>query len=432
MQTDLLMALRKVARTLLVRRALESAAVGAAVGGYCAAIAATAWWIPDSYSVVGGLLCVVEMAAGLFIMTRPGFREAFGLRRWSGGLAGAAFLGAGLLAGVLRVACRGMGFWPSWLPIAPLLSPSPIVPAACMLIGAIAGAVPVLLRGVSPLAAGVFLDVRAGLCERLSTAAEADLAGRDEAEAVVQALWADASAALAAEPMRRISLWRRSRATLGALLLAGALCAATAALPDRKAARSPELDEVAGKHTELTPEQLAALVREFERASAQKSGGGPLPQALRDAADALRSGEDERIAIALERLQEALAAGNVGLSRLVVGRIQLAVRGSAAATGAAAATDGVAASRAVATPPDGESAPGGPVLVYDPLYAEALRMRPALTADRERPRAAPSGASVAIDSAWLQAARRAEQTLVRRDLPGLYRRIARRYFLSGS
>jgi hypothetical protein len=298
------------------------------------------------------------------------------------------------------------------------------LPAILMPLGALALAAPVLLRGVSVRAAAMALDARAGLGERLATAAELAESAR-AATPAARCVAAQAVAAANDADAARFPLWRRTRATAGALGLVVVLCAALALVPAPAApgdgaappgaaatgdddgrklvlAAPPEnLDpRRAIRLADLAAGERARYIDALRRA-AEGENDPRKAQALRDVADAIEAADADAIRRALDALTRARGLLPEELAA------ELAAPGGGKADGAA-----------------------GQVSVYSEQYAEALAAK-----NGGAPAAGGRDGArefVARDDAWAEARRRAAEALRGGSpVPAKYRPVLRRFFLPG-
>ena len=414
MQTreQVLATLEVAARRLRLTRAAEAAAVGAAAGGFCAAAMLAGWRLAGVSRAGGAAFCAAAAlgAAGVLLSRRC--RRRLDL---PGGLAAAlaALCGAALLAGAVAAA---VGVRPSAAPLALLLVP------AC----ALAAPGHVLAAGVTPRQAGIYHDLRLGLKERLGTAAE--LAARADDGPFAREVYHQALLALRAEHPERSSVWRRTRATAGALALALVLAGVAAALPARRDVG--ELAAVRGlaqRAERLSPQQRADLVAALQRLAEQVERNPALREALRAAAAAARDNSPAELQQQLDEAADALAAEQQAAAARIAGQI----------LAAAGLTDGNAGGGARARPAPRTTPTGGDANATS-AGARPLAARTVVWEPHVQPRAAPgqpapatrSGPAgpVAFADAWTAAQDRAASALAAGAVPGEYRPVVRRFF----
>ena len=417
MRDEVMTVLGAAARKLLAVRAAESAAVGAVAGGLCAAAGEIGWSIARLSPVAGALVCVAPVLVGAWLGASGRLRRALHLSRRAGVLAAAVCVFAGLLG----VACVLAG--------AHAVLPNYALPLILMPAAALAGALAEAARGVTPLEAGVFHDVRLHLAERLATAAE--LAGSRDADGpFAQCVYAQAMEAARRGRIDRQGVWRRTRATAGALALSVALCGALAFLPAPGAASvEARFERIGSDAADLSPQRRQAFVAELRRLAEQAKGNPKLLAALKAAAQAAQEQRPAELRAELDRARDALAresqaeALRVAQSLLkAMGLTDADGGGDANAPGRLAATDPnrPAVVDANAIIGDGGEKPlPARVFVYDPNYGAV--------ADANT---SPSGTGVFVPvaDAWTAARDRAYAALATGRVPARYRRLVRRFF----
>jgi len=312
---------------------------------------------------------------------------------------------AGASCAMVQAACILTGWGPRFLPAAlPLLLP---------LAGGVMAAV-VWLRGVSSREAASVLDTRCGLDEQLGTATEVAEAS-DSPGPVGRFVCERALVAAQGASALRQSLWTRSRATTGAMLLAVLLCGTLALVPGAGSGGRADIEAIAEAVEDmprLRREQLAGALRLAAADDAAHAG------LLNDAATAAERRDAAELAALLNELREA------GIEPAEVIPASLLPSGSGGGSqGAGGTGDEAPVAGANGHPPAPETAPAAPefVGVYHPEYAKTF------------PAAASAGTGggegvVEYDLAWRAAQRRAAETLARDDVPHRYRRLIRRFF----
>ena len=399
MREELLKTLRRASRRLLLTRAGEAAAVGAAAAGLCAAMLELAWMVAGELPLLGWTLCAAAAALGMSIGAIPAVRRKLRIDKLLSWLAaGVCVASAGAAAALVLAGLHGH-------------LPRGLLPAIAMPAGAIAGAAAVLARGVSLRAAAIYLDVRAGTGERLSTALE--LAESDQADAPpARCLYAQAVKAADETRAARLPLWRRTRATPGALGLVVVLCGALAMLPPlerRRAApagaagvsrpaagrfvQAPAASSVAKivSLAQMTTEQRVRFADALRRAAAAEKDPAKA-RALRDAAAAIEAGDADALAAVLEKAPAAAAE--------VLGRAE--------------------AEEPAAAP--------GRVAVYAPEYAKALAAGKGAAGGGEGGADVERG-MVPRDDAWSAARRKAVEAIARAEVPPQYRQLVYDFFV---
>ncbi|MFP3937859.1 MAG: hypothetical protein ACLFVW_05920 [Phycisphaerae bacterium] len=265
------------------------------------------------------------------------------------------------------------------------------LPVVFIVVSAGCGALVSLLRPLSLRRAARVLDARAGLRDRLATAAELiDSPQADESVVsgvCLQALWSADSAGAC-----HVSLWSRGRSTAAALglsvLLAGALLPPAATLPRRQSA------EVVSAVRRMTPDEREQVVEALGRL-ADEAGLDESFAEVAEAEDAIRRADAERLALSLAKLRRA----GVDVSALMQ-------RETAEQPGGGEVTDHAD----IADADSPAEAQRAAVRVYSPGMEE----------DGE-PLQSHS-------SAWSRAQSRAADALAAGRIPPRYRPLVRRYF----
>jgi len=421
MPDEVLGILKAAARRLLLVRAAESAAVGAIAAALSAAACEMAWTVGWLSPAAAAGICAAPVLFAAWLAASPRLRRRLAL---SAGAACAvvAICGAGGLAGALAV-LDGL-----YAEVPKLLVPAILVPA-----GALAAAAVSFARGVSPVQAAVFHDVQLGLEERLGTAAELAASARRD-DPFARCVYAQALAAARGGRIASRPVWRRSRATAGALGLSVALCVALALLPTWgrvDVQRSFEL--IRAGAADLTPAKRKDLVETLRRLAELAREDPAIRKLLREAAEA--AAREQGLPEKLEELEGALAnADDAEAARIARELLAAASPGgtSGGPNGAAGPPHaGGDANRPLV--PDANSIVGdgaekpllARVYVYDKSYrgiADANAPPPG------RRVAVGQGALVPLDDAWSAARDRASAALAAGSVPAEYRRLVRRFF----
>ena len=313
-----------------------------------------------------------------------------------------AIEGAGLgvvVGGLLAAGCQIV----LWLQGQPHRSTGIVM----LLAGLLGGIAVALVRGVSVRQAARYIDNRAGLDERLTTAVE--LADAGDTSPAACCVYAQGRAATQAPHVSTINLWVCGRITGGAIMLAVFLYAAAAMLPQY---RSPG-QRIINALGEMSPEAIKALSDEFARAAREAEADAPL---LVRASKAARQKDARALAAILADLKRR----GVKLVRIVRPEV-LALATSGGGDG-----DGNTATQPAVSPPDHRSAAaGGPVYVWDPLYDELRLDRSPTTrgAGTDDP-----AATVTYNDAWSAARLRAAGALRTGGVPSEYRAMVREFF----
>ena len=413
---DVLSAVRKAAGTVLLRRALEWATVTAAAAAFGAAAMELAA-VAGTSRVLALLVCFAAVAAGVALAVAPALRRAVSLE---GALAVLAGVACGLPA-VVWAACLLVG-WQSRPPPA-------LLAGAAVACGALLGGIARIVMGVSLREAAILWDLQGCLDERLSTAIE--LASSPlRHEPFAEAVYSQALAATRQKPLRDLAPWRRTAATAAALGLGVALCATLALLPtgEPRTPLSPVLRTLADSLERATARQQRRLIVAF-RAAGQEAEEGELAVGLAAAAAAIEATDAARLKRALRQIEKQLRqVGPRQRERLLQELLAAAAIGDSVGEDAVAGADGGGAGDARAGSPAASGDDGAVVAVYDPLYAELLRVKTAGDVVDERPRAAARPETVPLEQAWLLARDRAETALMQGRVPGEYRRLVRDFF----
>jgi len=273
--------------------------------------------------------------------------------------------------------------------------------------GAVIGAAAAIFRGVSVRRAAMFMDLRAGLDERLTTAAELAVTG-DQTPAA-RCVYAQAVQAARSPGTGDVSLWVRTRVTAAAAMLAVLLCGALAVLPQRRGAAGRIVDAL----PEMSDEAIEALAREFARAA---TAGDADAELLAGAAAATRRKDVQTLAQILADLRKR----GVKVVR-IVGPDVLAM-----ATSGGSDAGGTAATRPASSPshrPEDRHA-GGMVHVWDPLYGKVG----AGTATRPSDGNGTPPPVVTYNDAWSLARARAADALKTATIRPQYRKMVRDFF----
>ena len=410
MRERVLVILRGAARRLLLRRVLESCAVTAAAGGLCAAVVALGWWLSPVSGPAGAVVCAVASLCGIWLWLRAPLHQAMRLD------AGQAALAGGLM--VVGGAVGGAGALLGWAAVAPAWGAS----AALVLGGVAIGAIPALARGVSAMQAAVYLDIHGGFDERLATAAEA--ADEQAQGTFADGLYAQALDVLADPNSRKVPAWKRTRATLGALALAAALCGLTGSLPALKTvgrAGVTDLADLPEALKEMGPGQLRVIEVAMETLADEPGVSADVAKALRKSAGAVRGKDGKRLKDALARaLARADAATRKRIEDVILAAAQSTSGAGAGGTGGGSAPAPSSTRPSTGAGSDVARVGGSGVVVYHPEYAKQMRKGGHAAAGDE--------GRVSMDHMWRRYRDNAVDALDNGQVPAEYRPIIRKFF----
>jgi len=289
----------------------------------------------------------------------------------------------------------------------------------------------VVLRGISPAQAALYHDLRFGLAERLSTAAQLSAACDDPQ--IADCVFAQAVAAAREADIARRGLWRRTRATAGALVLGVALCAVLALVSPPGSARvsADALDEVRDRYHVLTPQEKQQLVAALRRLAERVEADPELRRMLLAAAQAAQ--KDDRAEQTMAELQEAVASAEDAEAARIAREILQAVGlrppdgeggpGKSAVASKGGGTSDPIAELAAADANSSDKPLAARTLVYSPL--------PPAAGDANSPSAPAAVAArpfVTYADAWTRARARAAEAVRTESVPAQYRDLVRRFF----
>ena len=308
--------------------------------------------------------------------------------------------GLGVIVGGLAAAAGQIVLW---------MAGRPHRAAGIMILaaGLLAGAIVALIKGVSLRQAARYVDNRAALDERLTTAVE--LAAAGDRSPAARCVYAQAAEAARCAEASAVNLWVRGRVTASGAMLAVLLCGTLAMLPQRRGADEQIIDALA----EMSPEVVRALAEEFARAARAADANAPL---LARAVEATKQKDARALAAILADLRRR----GVRLVRIV--RPEVLARATAGGSDA----NGSAETRPAAPSTGGpDRYAGGPVHVWDPLYDKFNPGRRSTTK--------PAGIDdplpvVSYGDAWSAARLRAAGALRTSSIPPEYRRMVRDFF----
>ncbi len=387
-------------RRLLLVRAVEYSAVLVVAAGLCAAAMEIAWALAPIHIAAAMPVCLLPAAGGALLLQRF-IRRA---PQFAGGL---AWLAAALCFASSAVGCVYL-FTERYAEI-----PKLFLPAILMPVGIAVGIVVAIVTRPSLYRTGVLLDLRLGLAERLSTAAELAVSSKQTSPSI-EAVYCQAVEAAERNHAVSVSLWNRSRATAGAVGLVVMLCVVLGLLPG-------EISDVKSLDT-LSAEQLQKMAKDFRLAAEQNADNKELSEAFVKAAVAVEVKDEEE----LQRLLDKLRDAGVKLYQVTDPELLAAAGLGAAGDGDSpvadnTATEGNGTELTSTTSPDGSG--DRSVGVYDPLYTELINSG----ADTTRPDRQVSPV-ISYETAWEQSRRRAESALAGGRVPARYRDLVRRYF----
>jgi hypothetical protein len=327
-----------------------------------------------------------------------------------------------------------------------------LLPIVLVPLGALAAAAGAALRGVTLAQAALYHDIRFGLAERLTTAAEladppargAHGPGRGSGGGpdVQVARWVFGQAVGVAQraELPRRGLWRRTRATAGAVVLAASLCTVLAMIwpPGSARASADSFDDIRDRVRVLDPREKRQLVEALQRLAEQVERDPALRRRLLAAAAAAE--KDQQLDRRLAELQDAVADADDAQAAAIARAILRAV-GLPAGPDEGGGGQGGAGAAQLAS--NGKAVPPAPTIDPNTLDANRAEMPlPARTlvynaayagvADANAPAAPPGAATatqfVSFDDAWSQARARAAEALRADTIPPEYRDIVRRFF----
>ncbi len=417
---------------MLAARAAEAAAIGATAGGLAAAALMGAWILAGRHPLAAVCLCAAPPLGGLAATLHA--KAAARLRldpalRWF--LAALTVLAGGSAAAA--VLAGAFSYLPkNWLIL--------LVPVAAAAAASVA-----LVRGASLRQVAASADRRAGLRERLSTAWEVAEAKADSAFA--RAVQQQALATVQRPDLRKLSFWKRTRATsaaLGLALLAAALMLPWEPLASPAAIAQQHWQQASRQAGQLLQQQLAGL--DPQRLSQDPQLAAALAK-LQDIATLLRAPEAGQAAhwrgqvIDLEELATSLrrAVASGRLEPQAAGQLRQLIQTLEAAAAEIAEGMGQTAPQYAHGPgqadTEGTSLPspqpaGGYATVYNPSYAELTSTASAPTPGEAPPVAPAAPVQMPYEQAWDAARRRAAEALRAQAVPARYRQLVRDYFSS--
>ncbi|MCL2701166.1 MAG: hypothetical protein FWE88_05675 [Phycisphaerae bacterium] len=308
------------------------------------------------------------------------------------------------------------------------------VPRAAWLIhvalSAGAGAALAWLCRPDAMETAAWLDRRLGLRERLATSAE--LLSRGRADAMAEAVYAQAADVADAADVRRASVWTLGRGTVGALCLALLACTVVLLSPAYgPAGAAGALEGLSGRVAEMTPAQLHRLAEALRQSAATDAEG---TRWILEAAAAADAGDKELLAESLAVLARLIEEGKIRLvklpSALAEGTLgdDFGVDGAggrhADAGHANAAGNGTSANNAADTVTADQTQ-----RVFHPEYSRLTEPNSANAASNAAANAtAPSATYISFDHAWDQARARASQSLADGEIPSNRRQAVREFF----
>jgi hypothetical protein len=306
--------------------------------------------------------------------------------------------GLGVIVGGLLAAVGQVAFWM-------LGYPHRSVGIIMLAGGLLVAAMVAIIKGVSLHQTARYLDKRADLDERLTTAVE--LAAAGDSSPAARCVYTQADEAVRSGKILPINLWVCNRLIAGGAILVLLLCGAMAMLPQRRGTDEQILDALG----QMSPEAIKALADEFARAAHAAADNAPL---LTRAVTATRQKDVRALAAILADLRRR----GVILARIVRPEVlSLATAGGSDANGAVKTKD----------PPPSYGDPvrqgGGTVHVWDPLYT---KVAPAIGSSTQPADDVPS--VVSYTDAWTEARLRAAGALRTSSIPPEYRRMVRDFF----
>ncbi|MFW6154871.1 MAG: hypothetical protein ACOC95_06600 [Planctomycetota bacterium] len=276
--------LRRVARKLLRVRAVEALAVGATATAASSACFMAAWIIAGPHRLWAALLALLPAAVLVGVVPTAGrlrrLRPLVHLAdRWEVAPAIRWFLAAmALPAAVLAVAMVLSGRH--------VQVPHPWIAVVLVPLGGLMAAATVLARGITLHEAALYVDLRANLGERLTTALELS---EDTSETFARAVQEEAMQAIAQHRPHRLGFFRRRRGTLIALAAGLLMTVALGMIDPLDAAERRRRQRQA-----QTIDRVATALAEQARVVEQKASQTQSRQLTRQAEQLRRLSEDMR------------------------------------------------------------------------------------------------------------------------------------------
>jgi len=416
--------LRSATRRLVGVRALEAAGAGAVAAGLSVAAGQAGLLAARVSTVLAVGVALLPVAASVAILRWPRLRLAARLDRRDGRLVSAIVCGAALACVAVVLAGRAV-------PHPRLLMPLILVPLGALLAGGT-----VLFRGISLGQAALYHDVRFDLAERLSTAAEL-ASGQDADRPIARCVFAQAVTAAADADLPRRGLWRRSRATVGALALSVSLCTVLAIVspPGSAGASAGAFDEIRQRVRQLNTKEKRELIEALRKLADRVERDPALRRRLLAAAKAAE--KDQQLDSSLAELQDAVAdADDAEAARIA--RVILKAVGLATESGDGMGGSGegkIASGQGGKSPPafDANSLDANSADSEKPLPARTLVYNPSYSPKSDANSPAPSPSAVAssfvsFDDAWSLARVRAAEAMRAGAVAPEYRDLVRRFF----
>jgi hypothetical protein len=409
MNEELLSILRAARRKLVATRAMEAAAAMTTVGAIFAAAGQTALligaWHPHVGFVLSRLLILAFVVVCWSVLERR--RRLVGKRT----LAHIFSLFTGFLVGI---AVMGVNV-PLWQGL-----PRMLVPAIGVLLLAAVGAGLTLTRGAALRDVAAMLDAKAGLRERLSTAAELAISAQPLPPSA-PVVFAQALAALKEKRPQHLPMWTATPSLPAGMGLALAACLALAFLPDFGSGRQgTRIEQFSQAVPALTAEQRQRLAEAFRSAAAQQAFAPAVSRELVKAAAIVEVKDAQELQQVLQKLQEAGFAPLAAVPPDLLAAAGLPTPATRTAGNNGGHQGGDSASREANEPGAG----GGYVSVYDPRYAAPSGGG---ASDANRSPSSPP-ADVPYADAWAAARARAADHAQRGDVPPAYRRLVHDFF----
>ena len=430
--------LRGAARRLLAVRAAEAGAVGAVTAGLAVTAAQAGLLAGRLHPALGAAIALLPILAAAAVLRWPALRRAARLDGRDARIVAATACGVAVIGALVVLAGRAV-------PQGRVLLPIVLMP-----LGAAAAAAGAALRGITLGQAALYHDIRFGLAERLTTAAElaeapaggvhmpAHGSGGGPDWQVAKWVFGQAVAAAGQVDLPRRGLWRRTRATAGALVLAAALCAVLAVIspPGSARASADSFDDIRVRARMLNPREKRQLVEALQRLAERVERDPDLRRRLLAAAAA--AAKDQQLDTRLAELQNAVAdaddAQAAAIAKAILRAVGLPVGpdgyGSSGANTAQLTGNGHAVSPVPPFNPgtldanQAEKPLPARTLIYNPAYAAVAdaNASPATQAGTPAPQFVP------LDDAWAQARARAAEAMRANTVPPQYRDIVRRFF----
>ena len=401
MKQEIMTVLTRSRRKLLFSRLVEAGALGSLSAALSGGLLQLAWSVGRVYLLLAIAISAMAVIAGFIVARIDKIRDSLHLDARESMMVGLACA----ITGIAGIALLASGFY--------LQIPKIWIPVVAWLAGAVWGAGWVIARPVSLVEAGVFMDSRWQLSEKLATAGQ--LAQADESGAVASCVYKQACEAALRADVTRGPMWVRSPALLGGVILAGLLSITLGAIPlFGLSDNTNRINIFARNLDDLSPAQRMKLAQSL-RDQAREVGSGEISDQLNQIARKVEMLDKNEV----KKLLELLAQAGLTLDDLVAEDLLAGAGASSDGAGKTSTDKNDTHDDPKISPVDSD---GAVTAVYNPQYK--------IVAGNGSDKVSQDH-FISVDDAWKLARRKAQDVSSQSSASPQRRQLLRDYFDTG-